>query len=172
MTAPGAPATPGSPASSPTESFPSVTESPDPAPEPGRPELSPAETERLEAAFAGISYARLLGLKILSLRRGEAVVSMPVRQELTRMSGIVHGGAVASLMDTASAFAVLSLLGADEQTVTVDLTLHFLRPVSGGCVEARARVVRAGRRVVTVSIEAADAAGRLVATALTTYLRT
>ena len=59
----------------------------------------------------------------------------------------------------------------EEQTVTVDLTVHFLRPVSAGRVEARAEVLRAGRRVVTVSIEASDSAGKLVATALTTYLR-
>ena len=87
------------------------------------------------------------------------------------MTGIVHGGAVASLMDSASAFAVLTLLGPDEQTVTVDLTLHFLRPVSEGRIEARARVLRGGRRVFTVSIEATADTGKLVATALTTYLK-
>jgi uncharacterized protein (TIGR00369 family) len=47
-----------------------------------------------------------------------------------------------------------------------------MRPVSEGQVEARGRVLRAGRRVFTVSIEATDAAGKIVATALTTYLKT
>ena len=88
------------------------------------------------------------------------------------MEGILHGGALASLMDSASAFAVLTLLEPGERTVTVDLTLHFMRPVSEGRVEARGRVLRAGRRVFTVSIEATDAAGKSVATALTTYLKT
>ena len=134
-------------------------------------ELSAEELARLHEAFARVAYARLLGLEIVRLERGAAVLSLEVRAELTRMEGIVHGGAIASLLDSASAFAVLSLLRPEEQTVTVDLTLHFLRPVSGGRVEARAKVLRAGRRVVTASIEATDAAGRLVATALTTYLR-
>lgn len=134
-------------------------------------QLSAEELARLEAAFAQVNFARLLGLEIVELRRGEAALSMHVRPELTRMTGIVHGGAVASLMDSASAFAVLTLLGPEEQTVTVDLTLHFLRPVSEGRIEARARVLRAGRRVCTVSIEATADSGKLVATALTTYLK-
>ena len=133
--------------------------------------LSAEELSRLRDAFALVPYARLLGIEVVRLERGAAVFALETRTVLTRMEGIVHGGAIASLMDTASAFAVLSLLGPGEQTVTVDLTLHFLRPVSGGRVEARARVLRAGRRVVTVSIEASDEAGKLVATALTTYLR-
>lgn len=135
-------------------------------------QLSAEELARLREAFAGVNFARLLGLEIVELRRGEAVLSMHVRPELTRMTGIVHGGAVASLMDSASAFAVLTLLGPEEQTVTVDLTLHFLRPVSEGRIEARASVLRAGRRVCTVSIEATADTGKLVATALTTYLKT
>lgn len=133
--------------------------------------LSAEELARLEAAFAQVNFAQLLGLEIVELRRGEAALSMPVRPELTRMTGIVHGGAIASLMDSASAFAVLSLLEPEEQTVTVDLTLHFLRPVTEGRIEARARVLRAGRRVFTVSIEATADTGKLVATALTSYLK-
>ena len=133
--------------------------------------LSAEELARLREAFARVPYAHLLGIRVVRLEHGAAAFSLEVLPELTRMEGIVHGGAIASLMDTASAFAVLSLLRPEEQTATVDLTLHFLRPVSGGRVEARARVLRAGRRVVTISIEASDDAGKLVATGLTTYFR-
>ena len=131
--------------------------------------LAPEELSRLHAAFAQVAYARLLGLELTSVTRGAAVVSLAVRAELTRMEGIMHGGALASAMDTAAAFAVLSLLAPGEQTVTVDLTLHFLRPVSSGTVRAEARVLRAGRRLTTVAIEATDDAAELIATALTTY---
>lgn len=134
-------------------------------------ELSAGELARLHEAFSLVAYARLLGIEIVRLGRGASVLSLDIRPELTRMEGIVHGGAIASLVDSASAFAVLSLLRPEEQTVTVDLTLHFLRAVRDGRVEARAKVLRAGRRVVTVSVEASDGAGKLVATALTTYLR-
>ena len=131
--------------------------------------LTVEELARLQAAFAQVAYARLLGLELVEVARGTALLALTVRPELTRMEGIMHGGALASLMDTASAFAVLTLLAPAEATVTVDLTLHFLRPISSGQVKARARVLRAGRSLVTVVIEATNEADELVATALTTY---
>ncbi|PYS89506.1 MAG: thioesterase [Acidobacteria bacterium] len=131
--------------------------------------LTSEELARLRAAFARVAYARLLGLELVEVARGTALLALMVRPDLTRMEGIMHGGALASLMDTASAFAVLSLLAPAEATITVDLTLHFLRPVSSGRVKARARVLRAGRSLVTVAIEATNEADELVATALTTY---
>jgi uncharacterized protein (TIGR00369 family) len=134
-------------------------------------QLSTEELARLREAFASVPYAHLLGIEIVRLERGEATLSLRSRPELMRMAGIMHGGALASLMDSASAFAALTMLGADVHTVTVDLTLHFLRPVTEGLVEARARVLRAGRRIITVSIEATNADGKAVATALTTYLK-
>jgi len=131
--------------------------------------LTVEELARLQAAFAQVAYARLLGLELVEVARGTALLALTVRPELTRMEGIMHGGALASLMDTASAFAVLTLLTPAEATVTVDLTLHFLRPISSGQVKARARVLRAGRSLATVVIEATNEADELVATALTTY---
>lgn len=131
----------------------------------------PTPLDALREIFARIPYARLLGLELLSAADGESAVLMPHRPELTRNEGITHGGALASLMDTASAFAVISLLAPGERTVTVDLTIHFLRPVLAGAVTARARVLRAGRRLVSVQVDAASADERLVATALSTYAR-
>lgn len=121
--------------------------------------------------FAGISYTRLLGINFEDATRGAASLSLDARPELERFGGIMHGGALASLADTASAFAVLSTLEPGEQTVTVDLTLHYLRPATDGKLTAHARVLRAGRRVATVSVEIFNDSGVLVLTALTTYLK-
>lgn len=132
--------------------------------------LNDAEVARLQEIFGSIPYARLLGMEFVEVSRGEAAFAINLREELTRNSGLMHGGAVASLMDTASAFAVMTLLKPGQQTVTVDLTVHFLRPVLSGRIEARAKVLRAGRRLSTLSIEVFDAEFRLTATALTTYL--
>lgn len=133
--------------------------------------LTPEQLSRLRESLTRIPYAHLLGIDFEDATRGAATVSMSARPELERFGGIMHGGALASLADTASAFAVLSTLEAGEQTVTVDLTLHYLRPVTEGKLTARARVVRAGRRVATVSVEISNESGALVLTALTTYLR-
>jgi uncharacterized protein (TIGR00369 family) len=88
-----------------------------------------------------------------------------------RNDAIAHGGVVATLIDSAMAIAIMAMLADGERTVTVDLTIHYLRPVTEGLAKASARVVRAGRKVVTVSAELFDKDEKLAATAISTYLR-
>ena len=118
-----------------------------------------------------VPFAKLLGIQVESREPGHAVLSMKMRDDLMRNGGIAHGGAVATLLDSAMAIAIMATLAENEQTVTVDLTIHYLRPLSEGVVRASARIVRAGRRVVTVSAELFDSQERLAATAISTYLR-
>jgi len=118
-----------------------------------------------------VPFAKLLGIEAETVEAGHAVLTMKMRDDLKRNGGIAHGGAVAALIDSAMAFAIIGLLGENEHTVTVDITIHYLRPVSEGLAKASARVVRAGRRVITVSAELFDGEGKLAATAISTYLR-
>jgi uncharacterized protein (TIGR00369 family) len=118
-----------------------------------------------------VPFAKLLGIEVDSLEPGHAVLSMKMRDDLMRNGRIAHGGAVATLIDSAMAFAILPLLAENERSITVDLTIHYLRPVSEGVARASARVVRAGKRVITVSAELFDGNEKLAATALSTYLR-
>jgi acyl-CoA thioesterase len=119
-----------------------------------------------------VPFARLLGIEVDSVEPGHAVLSMKLRDDLMRNHGIAHGGAIATLIDSAMAIAIMALLEENERTVTVDLTIHYLRPISEGTARASARVVRAGRRVITVSAELFDQNEKLSATAISTYLRT
>jgi uncharacterized protein (TIGR00369 family) len=132
-------------------------------------ELSAEELARLRETFAGVPYVGLLGFEFVRAERGAATFALEVREELTRMGGILHGGAVVSLLDTAAAFAVHTVIEPEARTVTVDLTVHFLRPASTGRVEATARVLRRGRRVCILSVEARDEAAEIVATSTMTY---
>jgi len=118
-----------------------------------------------------VPFAKLLGIEVESVEPGHAVLTMNMRAELMRNGGIARGGAVAALIDSAMAFAIVPMLGENEHSVTVDLTIHYLRPVSEGSARASARVVRAGKRVITVSAELFDGNKKLAATAISTYLR-
>ena len=130
---------------------------------------SAGELAQLPETFAGVPFVGLLGFEFVRAERGAATYALEVRGELTRMGGILHGGAVVSLLDTAAAFAVHTVIEPDARTVTVDLTVHFLRPASQGRVEATARVLRRGRRVCILSVEARDEAAEIVATSTMTY---
>jgi acyl-CoA thioesterase len=133
--------------------------------------LNAEEMARLREAFARVPFARLLGMEFVSAERGAATFALDVREELMRMGGLMHGGAIVSLLDSAAAFAVHTLLAPHASTVTIDLTVHFLRPATSGRVEGRARVLREGRRVVIILAEATNSEGALIATATTTYLK-
>jgi|SRR6476660_1644154 len=135
------------------------------------PELTDEQRRRVEHARDSVPFLKLLGAEVETVAPGSATLLLPLRAELMRNDNIVHGGVMASLIDSAFAFAIIPILGEGERTVTVDLTIHYLRPLSSGVARASARVVRAGRRVITVSADLFDENDKLAATALSTYLR-
>src|SRR2546423_13466676 len=134
-------------------------------------ELDPQKVERAHAAFAAVPYAKFLGLSLGEIRKGQVSVHLDVRDQLKQNQGVVHGGAIASLIDTASAFAVLTQIETNERVTTTDLTIHYLRPILSGRMTAAARVVRGGRRLFVLSVEVTSDGGALVATAVTTYIK-
>jgi uncharacterized protein (TIGR00369 family) len=133
--------------------------------------LTPAQLRRIQKAIDTVPFARLLGVELDAIDRGTATLGLTIRQELTQNHGVVHGGVVASLIDTATAFAIISLLAPREKVTTVDLTISYLRPLTSGRVTALARVVRSGRRILVVSADVLDGDGKLAATALSTYIK-
>jgi uncharacterized protein (TIGR00369 family) len=135
------------------------------------PDLTDEQRRRVEEMGAAVPFLKTLGIQVESVGPGMATLLLPVRHEIMRNDGIVHGGAVASVIDSAFAFAIIPLLAENERTVTIDLTIHYVRPLSSGVSKTVARVVRAGRRVITASAELFDDNGKLAATALSTYLR-
>src|SRR5437773_6999635 len=94
--------------------------------------LNEARVARIHEAFASVPYAKLIGLELGEMKPGEANLHLDIRDELKQNQGVVHGGAVASLIDTAAAFAVVTLLKTGEHVTTTDLTIHYLRPITSG----------------------------------------
>jgi acyl-CoA thioesterase len=135
------------------------------------PGITEEQYQRVQRAFEAVPFARLLGIQIESVAPGVSVLSMQVREDHKQNHGVVHGGAIASLIDSAMAIAIIPLLGEKEGTTTVDLTIHYLRPLTEGVATAVARVTREGRRVIVVSTEVVDSNEKVVAIAVSTYLR-
>ena len=133
--------------------------------------LTVAQTRRLRAAANAVPFSRLLGIELVEVTSGSATLSLEVRDDLKQNHGVVHGGAIASLIDSAMAYAIIPLLNAKEKVTTVDLTISYLRPLTRGRATAKATVVRAGRRLFVVTAEVLDDAGKLAATALSTYIK-
>jgi acyl-CoA thioesterase len=134
-------------------------------------ELNLARIARAREAFSLVPYARLLGLELGDVSSGDLSMHLDVREEIKQYQGVVHGGAVASLIDTAAAFAVITRLDLHEHASTTDLTIHYLRPATSGRLTARARIVRGGRRLLVLTVDVTNDQQILIATAVTTYIK-
>jgi len=126
--------------------------------------------ERATKVLHDLPFAKLMGMRLVEMKLDEATITLDMRDDLRQPSGILHGGVTATLIDTAMAFAVRSRVDPDVATATIDLTVHYLRPHIEGPLRCTARVVRAGRRISSVSADVwAEANGKLIATGLSTY---
>src|SRR5215813_8990227 len=94
--------------------------------------LTESQKERIARALESLPFGKLLGLRLESIRAGEATLSLEIRPEFMQNNGIVHGGVTASLIDSATAFAILPLLRKKEWITTVDLTITYIRPLISG----------------------------------------
>lgn len=110
-------------------------------------------------------YHRLLGLEMIKAAPSEVVIRMPFREDLLAGDDpdarYVHGGAIASLIDTAGDFAVIAAVGYD--VPTIDLRVDYLRPVTRGDLLATARTLKAGRSLAVADVEVTGEDGAVVA---------
>jgi uncharacterized protein (TIGR00369 family) len=114
--------------------------------------------------------AALIGLEPVSAESGHVVFAMTPGEHLYNPLGVVHGGALATLLDTALGCAVLSVLPKGRSYTTVELHINFVAPVtvSTGRVVCDAVVLHAGGRMSTAEAKVRDANGKLYAHATTT----
>ncbi len=93
-------------------------------------------------------FERLLKMTIVEACDGKATLTMPFLTEYAQGAGLMHGGALVSLADTAVAMAIKSILAPQSHFATTELESRFLLPVKKGIVTAKAEVVsREGRRL-------------------------
>jgi uncharacterized protein (TIGR00369 family) len=117
-----------------------------------------------------VFYPMLLGLEVEETRIDYCRMRMPFKPELLHPGGIVHGGAIASLMDAVLVPAVGSVLGPDDRFSTVDLHVQYIGAVKDEDVVAEGWVTKRGRSVVFCESEALGAtSGRLIARSVLTY---
>lgn len=134
-------------------------------------EISPEHRALAEKALSSMRLSQMIGMRLVDLRPDEATVAIDMRDDLRQANGVLHGGVTATLVDTAMAFAVRTRVGIDDVTTTIDLTVHYVRPHVSGTLACTAKVVRAGKRIFTVSAEAHNEEGKLIATGLSSYTR-
>jgi acyl-CoA thioesterase len=123
----------------------------------------------LRRAVESAPYFQLLQIRLEQIDTGFARFRMPFRKELTQAYGMVHGGAIASLADTAVAFALLTIIQPGERVTTAEFKINFFAAVTHGEMVGEARVVHAGKRLVSADMEVKSQDGKLIAKGIATY---
>jgi uncharacterized protein (TIGR00369 family) len=121
--------------------------------------------------FPNSPYVALLGMQLDDIQPGEARLSLPFTDALITIGTIVHGGAIASLIDTAATVAAWSEgeIPAKARGTTVNLTVAYLAAADKEDLHAIARVLRRGSSLVYLDVEVKSASGKAVAKGLVTY---
>ncbi len=112
---------------------------------------------------------RFLGMDIEDVEPGQAIARLEVTENLLNPNGVVHGGVLFTMVDTAMGGATMSVLEEGQSCASIEVQMRFLRPVGGGRLEADATVIRRGRKIIHLESRIRDGDGVLVATGAGTF---
>ena len=115
-------------------------------------------------------FPMLVGLQVEEVRTDYCRMRLPFRPELEQPAGVVHGGAISTILDSVVVPAVGSAYTAEHRYSTVDMHVQFLAPLVQEDGVAEGWVIKRGRTTVFCEAELVGASsGRLIARSLLTY---
>ena len=118
----------------------------------------------------GTNFNLHMGFVVEEMRTGYARLRMPIRPEIMQPAGIMHGGAIAGLIDTAVVPAIGSSGVEPTRMVTISMNINYMGAISDEDAVCEGWVTRQGRSIVFCSAEVTGAdSGRICATGTLVY---
>jgi uncharacterized protein (TIGR00369 family) len=133
--------------------------------------MTQTRRELIEAFIPNSPLVGHLGIELAAIEPDRAELRLPYRPELATMGDVVHGGAIAALLDTASMAAAWSDDTVPDQLAgaTVSMSIDYVAAARGADLTATARAVRRGRSLCFCEVEVTDAGGGVIAKALAVH---
>ena len=114
-------------------------------------------------------FEQHLSMEIVKTEGGEAVLTMPFLKQFAQGAGLMHGGALVSLADTAVVMAIKSVVAPETHFATISMVCRYHHPVKQGTLTARAAVVGREGRILRGACDIFDDADRMVMTFTSAY---
>jgi uncharacterized protein (TIGR00369 family) len=127
------------------------------------PRLNPKYTEAISKVVNRSPYFSLLSMKIKELEWGTSVLEIELEEKHLQPFGYVHGGAIASVMDAATFWAVFPQVKDGMGLTTVEIKVNFLAPVREGKLLAKGRCIKIGKTLALGDATIYDGNGNLLA---------
>ena len=130
--------------------------------------------ERVERFLGTLNQAQELGLTVAKAASGTLILELPYSSKIVGNpeTGVIHGGAITTLMDTASGSVMICALEDFELCPTLDLRVDYMRPAEPGKpVFARAEIRKMTRNIAFTRCEAYQDDGEVIATCVGTFMR-
>ncbi len=127
------------------------------------PDPNPEFVDALKQIVNTSPYPDHMNMSLADIRQDHAVIAMTLGRRHLQPYGIVHGGVIATLIDTATFWAAFMRLPQDAGLVNVDLKLNYLQPVIEGKLRAEGFCIRPGRTLSYAEARVWDSKGQLIA---------
>jgi len=133
--------------------------------------MSQTRADVIRAFIPASPFARELGIELVDVRPGEAELRLPYAPRLATLGDVVHGGAIAALLDTASMAAAWSDDIVPEQLAgaTVSMSIDYVAAARGADLTATAHAVRRGRSLCFCEVEVTEPGGGVIAKGLAVH---
>jgi uncharacterized protein (TIGR00369 family) len=132
--------------------------------------LNPDYLYAVRGLINNCPYFRLLSMNVLELSPGHALLEAGVEEKHLQAFGFVHGGALASIIDTAAFWSAFCDLDENTGITTVDLKLNYLAPVKEGKLIARGKLIKLGKTLGLGEAEIFNGDGKLIAQGTSTLI--
>jgi uncharacterized protein (TIGR00369 family) len=126
--------------------------------------------EKIKDDFNSQSYCKLLGIEVINIGEDIAQLRLQINQNQFNQNGIIHGGVICSLADSAAAVLLLSIIESGKTLSTIELKINFLSSVKSGNVYADAKIIHKGSKIAVLEIDINNEEEQLIAKCLTTFM--
>ena len=111
----------------------------------------PNYESRIRSSFDKQEAMKTIGANLVKVLPGEVHIEFSFIESLTQQHGYIHGGIIASVVDTACGYAACTLMSVDSEVLTIEYKVNFMSPAKGNRFKGIGRVLKPGRNITVCS---------------------